>query len=187
MSLLSSAQGYLFSNSPLNSSFFTGSFPSPYRHYFPPLKNPLSYPATIFISFFSRGCLYLPSPLSLFPFSLKSSTIRYLSNPFQLNCPYQGYLNLSVAISNAQVSTFILLINKHNMITLSSLNHFSTWLLEADLPGLPFTPLAALSQYLLLGSIHLSDLKTLEYSKIQSLDLFSFLPSLTNLVPSSIL
>lgn len=71
------------------------------------------------------------------------------------------------------------------MITFSSLNHFSTWLLEADLPGLPFTPLAALSQYLLLGSLHLSDLKNLEYSKIQSLDLFSFLFSLTYLVPSS--
>lgn len=56
---------------------------------------------------------------------------------------------------------------------------------EGDLPGLPFTPLAALSQYLLLGSLHLSDLKNLEYSKIQSLDLFFFLFSLTYLVPSS--
>lgn len=42
--LLSPAPGLHFSNSPFNSSLFTGSFPSIYRHYFSHLWKPRSWP-----------------------------------------------------------------------------------------------------------------------------------------------
>lgn len=140
----------------------------------------------LLLSFLSFYRLSIFTISNIFPFSLKPDPIRCLSNLLQLNCPYQGHLDLSMAISNGQVSIFILidqLAEYDHSLIFESLFHLA---LEEDLTSLPLTSLTAHSQSSLFHSLHLSDTQNLEYFKIQSLDLFPFPSSLTYLVSSNL-